>query len=131
MVNESLFKNKRSSSPKDLYIANKLRQRRTELGLSQLYLAETLGITAQQLSKYEKGIDRIPAGRLDDFAKGLSVPISFFYKDGDNKTPSLQPKDFSISCTHLKGKKIKLTSLKLKAILTDIKTQQEYELEIF
>lgn len=122
--------NKRSRSPKDLYIARKLRERRVELGLSQSYLADTLEITPQQLSKYEKGLDRIPAGRLDDFAKLLSVPISFFYKDHEHKTPSLTLKDFDIGHAYLQGKKVQIKCIKLKAILTDTITQEEYELEI-
>jgi transcriptional regulator with XRE-family HTH domain len=119
MSGESFSKNKRSSSAKDLYVAKKLRERRIELGLNQSYLASILGITPQQLSKYEKGLDRIPAGRLDDFAKILSVPISFFYKD----------KDLGINQAYLKGKKVRIKYFKLKAVLTDIKTQEDYDIE--
>lgn len=121
MANDSSAKNKRSSSPKDLYIAKRLRERRIELGLNQSYLASILGITPQQLSKYEKGLDRIPAGRLDDFAKILSVPISFFYED----------RDLGINQVYLRGKKVRIKYFKLKAILTDTKTQEDYDIEIF
>lgn len=130
MTNDFLSKNKRGSSAKDLYIARKLRERRIELGLNQSYLADILGITPQQLSKYEKGLDRIPASRLDDFAKILSVPISYFYSSSEGETLSFRTQVLCINHAYLKGKKIALKSFKLKAILTDTKTKEDYEIEI-
>lgn len=131
MTNDLSSKNKRSSSPKDLYIAKKLRERRIELGLNQSYLAETLGLTPQQLSKYENGLDRIPAGRLDDFAKILAVPIGFFYEGEkiESRRPSKE-KELVVTCANLQGRRVRLKFFKLKAILTDTKTQEDYDVEI-
>lgn len=131
MANDLSSKNKRSISPKDLYIAKKLRERRVELGLNQSYLADTLGLTPQQLSKYEKGVDRIPAGRLDDFAKILSVPVGFFYEEEKEKSRRLsKEKELVVTCANLQGRKVRLKFFKLKATLTDTKTQEDYDVEI-
>ncbi len=67
----------------DAYVGNRVRLRRKILGLSQEKLGEALGITFQQVQKYEKGINRIGAGRLLDIAECLNVPISFFFPESD------------------------------------------------
>lgn len=58
------------------------------IGMSQERLGELLGLTFQQVQKYEKGINRIGAGRLFEVAGILGVPISFFYEDADNSGPA-------------------------------------------
>ncbi len=63
----------------DVHVGQRLRVRRSLLGLSQEKLAEAIGLTFQQIQKYERGINRISAGRLYQFSKILSVPISYFY----------------------------------------------------
>lgn len=123
-------KTKRSSSAKDLYIARKLRDRRLELGLNQSDLADKLGLTYQQIYKYEKGLDRVPAGRLFDFAKILSVPVSFFDPESKGGIPFQREKELVVTCANLQGRKVKLKFFKLKAILTDTKTQEDYDVEI-
>ena len=67
----------------DAYVGNRVRLRRKILGLSQEKLGEALGITFQQVQKYEKGINRIGAGRLLDIAECLNVPISFFFPESE------------------------------------------------
>jgi transcriptional regulator with XRE-family HTH domain len=62
----------------DKHVASRLRARRIVLGISQRQLATTLGLTFQQVHKYEQGKSRISAGRLYDFGKVLGVPITFF-----------------------------------------------------
>jgi transcriptional regulator with XRE-family HTH domain len=57
-----------------------LRQRRSLLGLSQEKLAEQVGITFQQIQKYENGANRISASRLYEFSKVLDIPVSFFFE---------------------------------------------------
>lgn len=131
MDNNPTLKNKSRRSPEDFYIAKKLRERRTELGLNQSDLANTLGITAQQLSKYEKGLDRISASRLFEFARVLSLPVSFFNeKEAEEEHPYSMEKGLVITCTNLQGRKVRIKSLKLKVILTDTTTNEDYELEI-
>lgn len=67
-------------SPIDLAIAHRIRQRRLELDLSQPAVAERLGITFQQLQKYELGKNRISAGRLFQLAQVLQTTIQYFYE---------------------------------------------------
>ena len=58
------------------------------IGMSQERLGELLGLTFQQVQKYEKGINRIGAGRLFEVAGILGVPVSFFYEDADSSRPA-------------------------------------------
>ena len=64
----------------DHHIAARMRERRTMLGLTSQQVAELLGITYQQLYKYEKGVNRISAGRLHALARALGVDIGYFYE---------------------------------------------------
>ena len=70
----------------DRYVGAKMRERRMMLGLSQQQLADLIGVTYQQAHKYEKGINRIAAGRLSVIARALGVEIDYFY-DGLTSTP--------------------------------------------
>jgi transcriptional regulator with XRE-family HTH domain len=69
-----------------------MRLRRVLLGMSQDKLAEKLGLTFQQVQKYERGVDRISAGRLFRMAQVLGVPLSFFYEDLPGVPPSVSAK---------------------------------------
>jgi transcriptional regulator with XRE-family HTH domain len=71
--------NKRSGDPRDLEIGRRIRALRLERGLSQTELGNLLGVTFQQIQKYEKGANRVAAGRLQRVAESLDVPITFFY----------------------------------------------------
>ncbi len=71
---------------KDTVIGSKLRQLRNIKGISQSVLASEAGITFQQVQKYEKGVNRISAGRLHDFANILGVDVNIFYSEIDNKS---------------------------------------------
>jgi transcriptional regulator with XRE-family HTH domain len=64
----------------DENVGMQLRQRRSLLGLSQEKLAEQVGITFQQIQKYENGANRISASRLYEFSKVLDIPVSFFFE---------------------------------------------------
>jgi len=75
----------------DEIVGSQLRQRRSLLGLSQEKLAELMGITFQQIQKYENGANRISASRLFDLSKALDIPVNFFFEnaqDNQNNTPS-------------------------------------------
>ncbi|MDE3060383.1 MAG: helix-turn-helix transcriptional regulator [Pseudomonadota bacterium] len=65
----------------DMQVGKRLRQRRTMLGLSQEALARAVGITFQQVQKYEKGANAMNATRLCEFAKFLHVPVAYFFDD--------------------------------------------------
>lgn len=67
--------------PVDVHVGSRLRIRRTLLGISQDRLGSALGITFQQVQKYERGTNRISASKLFDFARVLEVPISYFFDE--------------------------------------------------
>lgn len=69
----------KSPNPTDRHVGARIRMRRISLGFSQEKLGEALGITFQQIQKYEKGTNRIGASRLQDAAKVLAVPVNFFF----------------------------------------------------
>ena len=71
---------KKQANPVDGHVGNRMRLRRMLVGLSQEKMGEMLGLTFQQVQKYEKGVNRIGAGRLYQIAEILSVPISYFYE---------------------------------------------------
>ncbi len=70
----------------DRFVGIRIRERRIMLGLSQQQMAELIGVTYQQAHKYERGINRISAGRLYQIAKVLKVPVGFFYEGLENTT---------------------------------------------
>ncbi len=68
-------------SPIDVHVGSRIRLRRTLMGMSQERLGEALGLTFQQVQKYERGVNRVGASRLYDLSRILDVPISFFFDD--------------------------------------------------
>lgn len=74
----------RGPNPIDVHVGTRIRVRRMMLGLSQEKLAHGLGITFQQVQKYEKGTNRVGASRLQHIARLLSVPISYFFAGEDS-----------------------------------------------
>ena len=86
---------KKSPNPTDKYVGSRVRMRRLMLGMSQEKLGEKLGLTFQQVQKYEKGTNRIGASRLQHISQILKVPVSFFFdgavskqaEDGSSKAP--------------------------------------------
>src|ERR1043165_9958176 len=70
---------KRRAGVEDVEIGRKIRALRLERGLSQSDLAKAIGLTFQQVQKYEKGTNRVSAGRLQQIADFLDVPITYFY----------------------------------------------------
>jgi transcriptional regulator with XRE-family HTH domain len=70
-----------SPNPIDVHVGKRLRLRRTLLGMSQERLGEQLGLTFQQVQKYERGVNRIGSSRLFELGQILDVPVSFFFDD--------------------------------------------------
>jgi transcriptional regulator with XRE-family HTH domain len=70
-----------SPNPIDVHVGKRLRLRRTLLGMSQERLGELLGLTFQQVQKYERGVNRIGSSRLFELGQILDVPVSFFFDD--------------------------------------------------
>lgn len=73
--------NKKKPDPIDIHVGSRIRLRRNMLSMSQEKLGEKLGITFQQIQKYEKGINRVGASRLQAIAEIMTVPVSYFFED--------------------------------------------------
>lgn len=73
---------KRSGNPIDVHVGARVRMRRMMLDMSQEKLGDAVGLTFQQIQKYEKGMNRIGASRLQQFSEILQVPVSFFFEGG-------------------------------------------------
>ena len=71
----------RSSHPVDVHVGVRMRQRRSLLGMSQTNLGTAVGLTFQQIQKYERGSNRIGSSRLFEFSKVLDVPVSYFFDE--------------------------------------------------
>ena len=78
---------KKQANPIDVQVGNRVRIRRMLIGMSQERLGDLLGLTFQQVQKYEKGVNRIGAGRLFEVARILNVPVDFFYEGLAPATP--------------------------------------------
>jgi transcriptional regulator with XRE-family HTH domain len=79
----------RSAGKPDIEMGKKIRLRRVEQRISQSDLGEKLGVSFQQVQKYEKGVNRVGASRLQQIASALDVPVTFFY-DSDSKTREVE-----------------------------------------
>lgn len=77
--------------PVDIHVGHRLRQRRTLLGMSQEKLADSFGVSFQQVQKYERGANRISASRLHLLSKILDVPITYFFEGLPQKLPERRP----------------------------------------
>ena len=75
---------KKTPNPIDVFVGSRVRLRRLMVGMSQEALADRLGVTFQQVQKYEKGTNRISASRLQAISDVFRVPPSFFFQDDDN-----------------------------------------------
>lgn len=87
--NGSEEKGSRRPNPIDIHVGSRVRLQRMLRGISQEKLGERLGLTFQQVQKYEKGVNRIGASRLFDLARVLGVPIQFFYDDAPSSEPHM------------------------------------------
>lgn len=78
----------RTATRADIKIGQRVRARRLEIGMSQERLAEALGLTFQQIQKYEKGVNRIACSRIIDIAAALNAPVAYFFEglEGNAKT---------------------------------------------
>jgi transcriptional regulator with XRE-family HTH domain len=78
---------KKQANPIDVQVGNRVRIRRMLIGMSQERLGDLLGLTFQQVQKYEKGVNRIGAGRLFEMSRILNVPVDFFYEGVNGAQP--------------------------------------------
>lgn len=77
-------------NPIDAHVGSRVRLRRMLLGMSQERLGESMGLTFQQVQKYEKGVNRIGASRLFQISKILDVPVQFFFEEAPHIGPGSQ-----------------------------------------
>jgi transcriptional regulator with XRE-family HTH domain len=78
---------KKAPNPIDKYVGSRVRMRRMMLSMSQEKLGDALGLTFQQVQKYEKGTNRIGASRLQQISTILQVPVSFFFEGAPDISP--------------------------------------------
>jgi transcriptional regulator with XRE-family HTH domain len=79
--------------PVDIHVGERLKVRRVSLGMSQEHLGEAVGVTFQQIQKYERGLNRIGSSRLYEFSQLLSVPVSYFFDKVGNVAEGVLPRD--------------------------------------
>ncbi len=93
--------NENEPNPVDVHVGNRIRLRRTILHITQQQMAEMLGLTFQQIQKYEKGMNRVGASRLWDISRVLEVPMGFFFEDmGDDvakNSPRMLSKGYNLN----------------------------------
>jgi|SRR5579884_1166728 len=82
---------KKAPDPIDRHVGSRVRMRRMMLGMSQEKLGDALGLTFQQVQKYEKGANRIGASRLQQIAHILQVPVSFFFEGAPGGSADMMP----------------------------------------
>ncbi len=86
---------KKTPNPTDKYVGSRVRMRRMMLGMSQEKLGDGLGLTFQQVQKYEKGTNRIGASRLQQISHILQVPVAFFFEGAPDLSGGLRPEGMS------------------------------------
>ncbi len=83
-------------NPIDVHVGGRVRLRRTLMGMSQERLGEAIGLSFQQVQKYERGANRIGASRLWDLSRVLECPISFFFEEMGDDTASASPRNLNV-----------------------------------
>jgi transcriptional regulator with XRE-family HTH domain len=78
----------KAPEPKDVEIGQRIRARRRLCRLSQIALADAIGVTFQQVQKYEQGVNRVGAGRLARIAEALAIPVAFFFDGAAGPKPT-------------------------------------------
>jgi transcriptional regulator with XRE-family HTH domain len=85
----------------DKQVGSQVRARRQALGMSQSKLAEAVGLTFQQIQKYEKGANRVSASRLQQFSNILGVQVPFFFQDSPSSSSQRKMKSADPAITHV------------------------------
>ncbi|WP_018237764.1 helix-turn-helix domain-containing protein [Ensifer sp. BR816] len=80
MQNPNPERMKGKPEPVDIHVGQRIRMRRALMQITQMALAEVIGVTFQQVQKYEKGTNRVGASRLQQIADALDVPVSYFFE---------------------------------------------------
>jgi transcriptional regulator with XRE-family HTH domain len=104
----------KSTGPVDKLIGTRIRLQRTAIGMSQEKLGDILGITFQQIQKYEKGTNRVGAARLQAIADALGVPVSFFFEQRSGGDSSDAPSGIQDLLTSKEGIELARAFLKIE-----------------
>ena len=80
----------------DTYVGRRIRDKRNERGMSQTEVANALGVTFQQVQKYERGKNRVGASRLFDLSRILSVPVQYFFAGLNNQSTPVEKEDDNV-----------------------------------
>ena len=80
----------------DTYVGQRIRDKRNERGMSQTEVANAIGVTFQQVQKYERGTNRVGASRLFDLSRILSVPIQYFFAGLNNQSTPIEKEDDNV-----------------------------------
>lgn len=110
-------------NPIDVHVGKRLRLRRELLGMSQEMLGSLLGVTFQQVQKYERGTNRMGSSRLWDIAQVLDVGIDFFFDDMPSEIAEQSPRCFALSGGMSEAEKVDVMS-----VADPMKTTESYEL---
>src|ERR1700755_3452867 len=89
-LKECLEMSTKAPNPVDKYVGSRVRMRRIMLGMSQEKLGEALGLTFQQIKKYEKATTRVGASRIQQISEILQVPVSFLFEGGPSTTAGVE-----------------------------------------
>jgi transcriptional regulator with XRE-family HTH domain len=116
----------RAPNPIDVHVGGRVRMRRIEIDMSQQTLGQHLGLTFQQIQKYEKGTNRIGASRLQTIGKILEVPVAYLFEGapgGYEDTPGSQASD---ALLHLLGTREGQTLIGAFARITDVEIRRGF-----
>src|SRR5256885_10169197 len=92
---------KKAPNPIDRHVGSRVRMRRMMLSMSQEKLGDALGLTFQQVQKYEKGTNRIGASRLQQISQILQVPVAFFFEGAPNLQGAIEPNKDAPSASYV------------------------------
>ena len=110
---------KKTPNPIDIYVGSRVRARRQAVGMSQEKLGDALGLTFQQVQKYEKGTNRVSGSRLQQLSNILQVPIAYFFEGGPGQ---LKAKGVAPSLAFITDFVTSSEGLTLAKAFTQIKT---------
>ena len=92
---------KKAPNPVDKHVGSRVRMRRNMLAMSQEKLAKALGLTFQQVQKYEKGMNRIGGSRLQQMSHALQVPVAFFFEDAPGASSAFKSNETALVPGHV------------------------------
>jgi len=112
-----MSKEKKQPNPIDIHVGHRIRQQRNARNMTQQQLSKHIGVTFQQIQKYEKGTNRVSASRLQEISKILNVPVAFFYsnpEEDEAREQAMQNSGFAevaapftdIACTAAEGNQL-------------------------